>query len=65
MVQDVAQWVGLALVGRFGQQMDDDLRVVGRFEDTAVGLVLIPQQAGVDQVAVMGDGHLPPGILGQ
>ena len=65
MVQDVAQRVGLALVTRLGQEMHDDLRVVGGFEDAAVGFVFVPEQAGVDQVAVVGHRHLPTRVLGQ
>ena len=65
MVENVPQRVGLVLVGRLGQQMNDDLGVAGGLEDAAVGLVFVPQQAGVDQVAVVGDRDLSPRVFGQ
>ena len=65
MVENVPQRVGLVLMGRLGQQMNDDLGVATGLEDAAVGLVFVPQQAGIDQIAVVGDRDLPPGILRQ
>jgi len=65
MVEDVPQRIGLVLMGRLGQQMNDDLRIATGFEDAAVGLVFVPQQAGIDQIAVVGDRDLSPRIFCQ
>ena len=46
-----------------GQQMDDDLGIDRGNENGSPGLQLVPDAAGVDQVAVMGEGDGAPGIL--
>ena len=43
---------------RLGQQMEDDLAIDGRLKNRAVLLQFLPQHRGIDQVAVMPDGHL-------
>jgi hypothetical protein len=65
MLEHVRERVGLGDVARLGQQVDDDLGVGRALEDVPVGLVLLPEQLGVDQVPVVRHGHLPERELPQ
>ena len=66
---EVAEGLGERVIGvldlRVGQQVQDDLGVAGGVEDVTLALVLVAKPGGVDQVAIVGDGHLPGGVLGQ
>ena len=61
MVEHVVEGVLFVLVRRLGQQVDDDLGIAGGLENVPDLLVAPTQQGGVDQVAVVGDRHVPAG----
>ena len=44
--------------------MKNDLAVDGGFEDGALGLEFVAQQVGIDEVAVVADGDLAAGAVG-
>ena len=63
MAQHVREGIGLGHVRRLGQQVRDDFRIAGRQEDVSMLLIIVSQPCGIDDVAVMRDGHLPAGVV--
>jgi hypothetical protein len=55
--------VALAVQGRLGQQMQNDLAIDGGREDRALGLQFLAKLGGVGQVAVVCDGNLAAGAI--
>jgi len=65
MPQHMPKGIGLAYMRGFGHKVNYDLGIAGGFEDMAVSLILIPQQGGIDDVAIMRYRDLSPRILAQ
>src|SRR5690606_38709993 len=65
VLEQMGEWIGLFGVRGLGQQLNDNLGVGGGLEDMAKLFVLAAKQAGVDQVAVVGDGDGAEAILAQ
>jgi hypothetical protein len=65
VVEHVGDVIVLLEMARLGHEMDDHLGIAGGVEDCAVLFVLVTQQGGVDEVAVVGDRHLPAGVVHQ
>ena len=65
MLQHVRQRIVLFHVRRLGQQVNDDFGIGRALEDMAVFLVLLAEQGGVDQIAIVRDGDRPQEILPQ
>ncbi len=56
MLENVREWISFLHVRWFGEEVDDDFGVGGALEDVAMLFVLLAEEGGVDQIAVVGDG---------